>query len=353
MQQKNSVRMRLSDLVQKLGGELRGDDIYVTHLAPLDSAGSDSITFLSNPKLKAALLNTAAAAVIVTPADATALPLPCIITTDPYLYFAKVGQLFHPLPIAVAGIHPTAAISPEAQIDPSAEIGPFVSVEAGAKVGARTIIGAACVIGADVEIGNDCLFYPRVTVYQDCRIGCNVIVHAGAVIGSDGFGNAWARDHWEKIPQIGRVIIGDDVEIGANTTIDRGALGDTVIDKGVRIDNMIQIGHNVEIGKFTAIAACTGIAGSTKIGSGCLIGGGVGMSGHLKIADRVVILGGSNVPSSIDEAGVYGGSVTPIMPQAVWRRNAIHHSHLDQLVKRIKELEKKIGVAESETGSKE
>lgn len=343
----------LSELVQRLGGEFRGNDVKVSRLAPLDAADACSISFLSNPKLKPQLANTTAAAVIVSAGDAEGLALPCIVTPDPYLYFARVGQLFHPLPAAVPGIHPTAVIMEGAEIDPSAEIGPQVVIESGAKIGAGTIIRAACVIGADVEIGADCLFYPRVTVYQDCVIGSRVIVHAGAVIGSDGFGNAWARDHWEKIPQIGRAVIGDDVEIGANTTIDRGALGDTVIAAGARIDNMIQIGHNVEIGRFTAIAACTGIAGSTKIGSGCLIGGGVGMSGHLKIADRVVILGGSNVPSSIDEPGVYGGSVTPIMPQAVWRRNAVHFSHLDQLVKRVKELEKKIGAAENETGSKE
>ncbi len=349
--QHNKTGYRLSELVQRLGGELRGDDVQVSHLAPLDAADADAISFLSNPKFKSQLAATQAAAVIVTANDAAELTMPCIVAPDPYLYFARIGQLFQPLPTAVPGIHPTAVVAADASIDPSAEIGPQVVVESGAKIGARTILKAACVIGADVEIGEDCLFYPRVTVYHGCKIGQRVIVHAGAVIGSDGFGNAWARDHWEKIPQLGRALIGDDVEIGANTTIDRGALGDTIIASGVRIDNLIQIGHNVEIGRCTAIAACTGIGGSTKIGAGCMIGGGVGMSGHLKIADRVVILGGSNVPSSIDAPGVYGGSVTPIMPQAQWRRTAVHYSHLDQLVKRVKELEKKIGQAENETGS--
>ncbi len=342
----------LSDLVQQLGGELRGKDVYVNHLAPLDAADEGAISFLSNPKLKPELTSTAAAAVIVTANDAEGLIIPHIVTTDPYLYFAKVGQLFKPLPKAMPGIHASAVIAEDAHIDPGAEIGPQVVIESGARIGAGTIIKAACVIGANVEIGTDCLFYPRVTVYENCSIGNRVIIHAGAVIGSDGFGNAWARDHWEKIPQLGRTIVGDDVEIGANTTIDRGALGDTIISSGARIDNLIQIGHNVEIGRCTAIAACTGIGGSTKIGAGCMIGGGVGISGHLKITDRVVVLGGSNVPSNIEESGVYGGSVTPIMPQTVWRRNAVHYSHLDQLVKRIKELEKKIGRAENETGSK-
>lgn len=333
----------LSELVAKLGGELRGADVAISRIAPIDKADACAITFLSNPKLRPLLQSTAAAALIVKAADAEGVDLPCIVTADPYLYFARVTSLLHPLPKAVPGIHPSAVVAEGAVIDPTAEVGAHVVIEAGAKVGARTLIKAGCVIGADAQIGEDCLLYPRVTIYHETVIGNRVAIHSGAVIGSDGFGNAWARDHWEKIPQIGRAVIGDDVEIGANTTIDRGALGDTVIASGARLDNMIQIGHNVEIGRFTAIAACSGIAGSTKIGAGCLIGGGVGMSGHLKIADRVTILGGSNVPSDIEEPGVYGGSVTPIMPQGVWRRNAIHYRNLDQLVKRVKVLEKKLG----------
>ncbi len=336
----------LSEVVAELGGELRGQDLMISRIAPLDQADSQAISFLSNPKLRGQLQTTAAAAVIVKPADAEGVSRPCIVTPDPYLYFARVTRMFHPQPEAVAGIHPSAVIADDAVIDASVEIGPHVVIEAGVRIGARTIIKAGCTIGAGVAIGEDCLFYPRVTIYHDTLIGKRVSIHAGAVIGSDGFGNAWARDHWEKIPQIGRAIIGDDVEIGANTTIDRGALGNTVIASGARLDNMIQIGHNVEIGHFTAIAACSGIAGSTKIGAGCLIGGGVGMSGHLKIADGVTILGGSNVPSSIEESGVYGGSVTPIMPQGVWRRNAIHYRNLDQLVKRVRTLEKTLGATE-------
>lgn len=333
----------LSEVVSRLGGELRGADVAVSRIASLDQADNSAISFLSNPKLRGHLLTTAAAAVIVKPADAENLTRSCIVTPDPYLYFARVTSLLHPQPKAIPGIHPSAIVADDAQVDPSAEIGPHVVVESGAQIGARTIIKAGCVIGAGTVIGEDCLFYPRITVYHDTVIGNRVAIHAGAVIGSDGFGNAWARDHWEKIPQIGRAIIGDDVEIGANTTIDRGALADTVIASGARLDNMIQIGHNVEIGRFTAIAACSGVAGSTKIGAGCLIGGDVGISGHLNIADRVTILGGSNVPSNIEEPGIYGGSVTPIMPQGIWRRNAIHYRNLDQLVKRVKILEKKLG----------
>lgn len=345
----------LSELVKRFGGEFFGVDVNVGGIAPLDCASADTISFLSNPKLKSQLNQTAAAAVIVKPADADGLTIPHIVTKDPYLYFAKIAQLFHPLPTPVPGIHPSAVVAPDAQIDPTAEIGPLVVVESCARIGARTIIKAGSTIGASVSIGDDCLLYPRVTVYHDCVLGSRVIVHAGAVLGSDGFGNAWAGDHWEKIPQTGRVLIGDDVEIGANTTIDRGALGDTVVARGARIDNQIQLGHNVEIGAFTAIAACTGIAGSTKIGAGCLIGGGVGMAGHLKIADRVTILGGSSVASDIESPGAYG-SATPTMPYAVWRRNVIHNRHLDELVKRVKVLEKRFGSATEsgpDTGSQE
>ncbi len=345
----------ISELVKRFGGEFFGEDVNVRGIAPLDCASANMISFLSNPKLKSQLNQTAAAAVIVKPADADDLTIPHIVTKDPYLYFARVAQLFHPLPTPASGIHLTAIVASDAQIDPTAEIGPLVVIESGAKIGARTIIKAGSTIGVGVSIGDDCLFYPRVTVYQDCVVGSRVIVHAGAVLGSDGFGNAWAGDHWEKIPQTGRVLIGDDVEIGANTTIDRGALGDTVVAHGARIDNQIQLGHNVEIGAFTAIAACSGIAGSTRIGAGCLIGGDVGMAGHLKIADRVTILGGSSVASDIDQPGVYG-SATSTMPYAVWRRNVIHNRHLDELVKRVKVLEKQLGSMNepsSEIGSQE
>lgn len=346
--------INLSGLVARLGGELRGLDIAVSRVAPLDQSGADAISFFSNPKLRNQLTSTQAAAVIVRPADADGMTLPCIVTADPYLYFTRVAQLFTPLPKAVAGVHPTAVVAADAQIDPSAEIGPLAVVESGAKIGARTIICSGCVIGAGTTVGADCLFYPRVVVYHDCVIGERVIVHAGAVIGSDGFGNAWARDHWEKIPQSGRAIIGDDVEIGSNTTIDRGALGDTVIGRDVRLDNLVHVAHNVEIGTHTAIAACTGIAGSTTIGAGCLIGGAAMISGHLKIADRVSLSGGCGVVSDIDEPGTYS-SINPALPQTTWRRVAVHYRHLDKLVQRVKALEKqlKLQMPESEDLNKE
>lgn len=333
--------MLLSEIIARLGGELQGSDIAVAEVVPLDSTHTDGIAYLANPKLKGLLAETQVAAVIVRPQEAEGLSKPAILTRDPHTYFAKVAQIFHPLPVPRGGIHPTAVVAADAQIDPTAEIGPQVVVESGAKIGARVILKAGVVIGEQVSIGADSLLYPRVVVYQDCQIGARVIVHAGTILGSDGFGNAWDRDHWEKIPQIGRVLIGDDVEIGANTTIDRGAMGDTVIANGVRIDNLIQLGHNVKIGQHTAMAACSGIAGSTEIGANCLIGGGVGMAGHIKIADRVTILGGSDVPSGIDEAGVYGGP-NSIQPHQAWLRNAVHLRRLDEIVKRIRALEKRL-----------
>lgn len=343
----NSNGFRLSDLVKQLGGTLRGDDVQVYRVAPLDKSGAGAITFFSNPKLKGLLAGTQAAALIVKPADTDGLALPCIETNDPYLYFTRVAQLFHPLPCAVAGVHASAVVAADAEIDPSAQIGPQVVVESGARIGPRAIIQAGCVIGANVTLGADCLLYPRVVIYHDCVVGERVIVHAGTVIGADGFGNAWARDHWEKIPQTGRVLIGNDVEIGANTTIDRGALGDTVIADDVRLDNLIHIAHNVEIGKHTAIAACVGIAGSTKIGAGCLLGGGVLISGHLTITDRVSISGGCGVISDIDEPGTYG-SVNPAVPQATWRKNAVHYRNLDKWVQRVRVLEKQLKTYDGE-----
>lgn len=341
MQVNKVSTLKLSELVARLGGELHGEDVSVSRVAPLDQSDSQSIAFFSNPKLKALLIDTRAAAVIVKPADMQEQTRPCIVTDDPYLYFTRVAQLFNPLPVAVAGVHPTAVVAEDAFVDSSAEIGPLVVVESGARIGPRAIIQSGSVIGAGTIVGADCLFYPRVVVYHDCIIGDRVIVHAGAVIGSDGFGNAWARDHWEKIPQTGRVLIGNDVEIGSNTCIDRGALGDTVIANDVRFDNQIHIAHNVEVGAHTAMAACVGIAGSTKIGAGCLIGGAAMISGHLKIADRVSIAGGCGVISDINEPGTYS-STNPAVPQAVWRKNAVHYRHLDKLVHRVKALEKKL-----------
>ncbi|AZN36138.1 UDP-3-O-(3-hydroxymyristoyl)glucosamine N-acyltransferase [Iodobacter ciconiae] len=333
----------LSRLVELLGGERHGDDVLVTGVSSLEKAGAGEIAFLANPRLRAQLKTSAAVAFIVRPTESASLSCPHIVTRDPQLYFAQVAQLLHPRPAALAGIHSRAVVDSQAKVAASAQIGPGVVIEAGAIVGERTIIKANAYIGEQVEIGNDCLIHPNASVHPGALIGDRVILHSNSVIAGDGFGNAWAADHWEKIPQLGRVLIGNDVEIGSCTTVDRGALNDTIIGNGARIDNLIQVAHNVEIGEHTAMAACVGIAGSTKIGARCQIGGAVMISGHLEICDGVTVMGGTLVAKTIREAGVYSGSY-PMQTYDDWRHNAAHLRHLDELARRIKQLEKEIAV---------
>ncbi|STQ91256.1 UDP-3-O-(3-hydroxymyristoyl)glucosamine N-acyltransferase [Iodobacter fluviatilis] len=337
------LSFRLSGLVELLGGERHGDDVLITGVSSLEKAGEGELAFLANPRLRAQLQTSHAAAFIVRPTESASLKHPHIVTRDPQLYFAQVAQLLHPRPVAVAGIHPRAIVDPLAKVAASAQIGPGVVIEAGAVVGERTIVKANAYLGERVEIGDDCLIHPNTSVHSGAFIGDRVILHSNAVIAGDGFGNAWATDHWEKIPQLGRVLIGNDVEIGSCTTVDRGALNDTIIGNGARIDNLIQVAHNVEIGEHTAMAACVGIAGSTKIGARCQIGGAVMISGHLEICDGVTVMGGTLVAKTIREAGVYSGSY-PMQTYDDWRHNAAHLRHLDELAKRIKQLEKEIAV---------
>ncbi|MGL4603296.1 MAG: UDP-3-O-(3-hydroxymyristoyl)glucosamine N-acyltransferase [Iodobacter sp.] len=331
----------LSSLVELLGGERHGEDVLITGVSSLENAGEGQIGFLANPRLRAQLQSSAAAAFIVRPAESSALDKPHIVTRDPQLYFARVAQLLHPRPVAAAGIHPRAVVDDAAVVAASAQIGPGAVVAAGAVIGERTIVMANAYIGERVELGDDCLICPNTTVHSGAFIGDRVILHSNAVVAGDGFGNAWAADHWEKIPQLGRVLIGNDVEIGSCTTVDRGALNDTIIGNGARIDNLIQVAHNVQIGEHTAMAACVGIAGSTKIGARCQIGGAVMISGHLEICDGTTVLGGTLVGKTIREPGVYSGSY-PMQTHDEWRHNAAHLRHLDELAKRIKQLEKEI-----------
>jgi UDP-3-O-[3-hydroxymyristoyl] glucosamine N-acyltransferase len=331
----------LSALIERLGGELHGDDVLITGVASLERASEGQISFLANPRLRANLQSSQGSAFIVRPAESAALSRPHIVTRDPQLYFAQVAQLLYPQPVAVAGVHPRAVVDAAAQVDATAQIGPGAVIAAGAKIGARTIVMANAYIGEQVEIGADGLIHPNCSIHRGAFIGDRVIVHSNAVIAGDGFGNAWAGDHWEKIPQLGRVLIGNDVEIGSCTTVDRGALNDTIIGHGARIDNLIQVAHNVEIGEHTAMAACVGIAGSTKIGARCQIGGAVMISGHLEICDGTTVLGGTLVAKTIREAGVYSGSY-PMQTHDEWRHNAAHLRHLDDLAKRIKQLEKEL-----------
>ena len=280
----------LTEICAQLGGRVLGDGaVCISQISTLEHANSAQISFLTNSKYHAQLVTTLAGAVILGEADADATDLPRIISANPYAYFAKVSALLNPVPEVKPGVHPCAVIGEGAVIDPTASVLATAVIGTRVVIGAHTVIGEGCSIGDNVQIGSGVRLYPRVVIYHDCVIGDNLIAHSGVVIGADGFGIAMDEGRWIKIPQIGRVVIGNDVEIGANTTIDRGALDDTVIEDGVKLDNQIQIAHNVRIGAHTAIAGCVGIAGSTTIGKYCQIGGSAGILGHLKIADLSLI----------------------------------------------------------------
>jgi len=325
-----------------LGGRVLGDaGVRISQIATLEKAQPDQISFLTNSKYRAQLASTQAGAVILGEADADATGLPRIISDNAYAYFARVSALLNPLPEAKPGIHPGAFIGAGAAIDATASIAATAVIGEGARIGAYSVVGAGCCIGANVVIGSHARLYPRVVIYHGCVIGDNLIAHSGAVIGSDGFGFAMDAGRWIKIQQIGRVMIGNDVEIGANTTIDRGALDDTVIEDGVKLDNQIQVAHNVHIGAHTAIAGCVGIAGSTTIGRYCRIGGSAGILGHLQIADHVEIAAFTLIGKSIREAGSYA-AIFPFAKSEDWRKNAVHLRHLDELVQRVKTLEQEL-----------
>jgi UDP-3-O-[3-hydroxymyristoyl] glucosamine N-acyltransferase len=341
--------MRLADIIVRLGGELRAEagqgEQLITRIAPLETAKAGEVAFLSNPKYQAQLAATNATAVILAPTMADACPVAAIVATDPYLYFARLAQLLSPKIPAPVGIHPSATVM--------SELPGHVSVGAGAYIGANvrigdgTVIGANAVVGSGVTIGAGCRLYPHSTIYYGCRIGARVIVHAGAVIGADGFGFAREKDgSWVKIPQTGIVIVGDDVEIGACTTIDRGALADTIIENGVKLDNQIQIAHNVRIGEHTAIAGCVAIAGSTTIGSRCTIGGSTSIVGHLNIADGVHISAGTFISKSLNKPGAYTGTV-PFMEHDEWLKNFARLRHLDNMADRIRALEARLNELEN------
>ncbi len=338
----SSQPWQLSAICQVLGGERRGGDVAIHGVATLAEAGAQMLSFLSNPKFKDQALASPAAALIVAPALAAAFApeRSLIVCNDPYLYFAQVLQLLYPPPPPSPGVHPSAVIDPSARIGAGCEIGPQVVVGAGADIGPDCRILAGSVIGDGCVLGTGCVLHPRVTLYPGCRLGQRVVLHSGCVIGADGFGNAWDKQQrrWQKIAQLGGVVLGDDVEVGANTTIDRGALSDTVVGTGARIDNLVQIAHNVKIGAHTAIAGCVGIAGSAEIGDYCIIGGAAMLVGHIQIADHSVIGGGTLVSHSIREAGHYASSY-PLQSHKDWVRNAVHVRHLHELNKKVKRLE--------------
>jgi UDP-3-O-[3-hydroxymyristoyl] glucosamine N-acyltransferase len=336
----------LREIVARLGGELLGNgETVVDRIASIENASSGSITFLSNPKYHSALAQTCASAVILSPSSAADVLVPAIVTAQPYLYFARVAQWLHPAPSPTLGIHPSATVA--SPLHRSVSVGSGSRIGMNSKIANNVVIGAGCTIGDNVEIGAGSLLHAGVTIYANTRIGSHAIIHSGAVIGADGFGFAREQNgSWVKIPQSGRVLIGDDVEIGANTCIDRGAIEDTVIGNGVKLDNLIQIAHNVHIGEHTAIAACVGIAGSTTIGKRCTIAGASSIIGHLQIADDVNILVASLISRSIPKAGTYSGSV-PFLKHEDWLRNFSHLRHLDRMADKIRDLEKRLAELES------
>ncbi|MFI8747948.1 UDP-3-O-(3-hydroxymyristoyl)glucosamine N-acyltransferase [Pseudomonas sp. NPDC077186] len=332
----------LGQLAERLGATLRGaEGKLIAGLATLQEAGPEQLSFLANAQYRKYLAQTRAGALLLTAADAEGYAGDALIVANPYLAYAQLSHLFDRKPQAAAGVHATAVVAADAQVDPTASVGAYAVIEAGAQIGAGVSIGAHCVIGARSVIGEGGWLAPRVTLYHDVRIGKRVVIQSGAVIGGEGFGFANDKGVWQKIAQIGGVSIGDDVEIGANTTVDRGALSDTLIGNGVKLDNQIMIAHNVQIGDNTAMAGCVGISGSTKIGRNCMIAGGVGMVGHIEVCDNVFVTGMTMVTRSITEPGAYS-SGTAMQPAAEWKKSAARIRQLDDMAKRLRELEKQL-----------
>ena len=330
----------LSEIAARFGLQLRGDGARVIRgVATLSAADCHQLGFLANPRYRSQLASTRAGVVVLRAEDAEHANQDVLIATDPYVAFARIAALFDPGIDATMQIHPSAIIAADARIGSGVSIGPYCVIEAGAIVEDHVVLGAQCLIGPGCVVGAHSRLSARVTLVVRVQIGQRVLIHPGVVIGADGFGLAFDKDHWIKVPQLGGVRIGDDCEIGANTTIDRGALEDTVLEQDVRLDNQIQIAHNVHIGAHTAIAGCAAVAGSSRIGRYCLIGGGAGILGHLTIADKVTITAMTLVTHSIREAGEYS-SGTPIQESRQWRRNAARFKRLDDLARRLAGIDK-------------
>ena len=321
-----------SELAQRFGLALRGPDRDVAGVGTLADAAPHQLGFLANPRYRAQLAETQAGVVVLREDDANAFAGSALVARDPYAAFARISALFESLPAREPGIHPSAAIDPSAEISPDAHIGPFTSIGARTTIGAGAVVGPGCIIGDDCELDEGCELQARVTLLTRVRLGKRVRILPGAVLGAAGFGLAMEHGRWLNVPQLGGVVVGDDCEIGANTTIDRGALGDTVLEEDVRLDNQIQVGHNVRIGAHTAMAGCSAVAGSARIGRYCLVGGGAGILGHLEVCDRVVITAMSLVTHSIREPGEYS-SGTPLMDNRSWRKSAARFKQLDRMAR--------------------
>jgi UDP-3-O-[3-hydroxymyristoyl] glucosamine N-acyltransferase len=340
----------LGELAVRFGCTLQGDpDVRVAHVATLERADPQGLAFLANPRYRRFLSQTKAGAVVLDAKSAAQCPVAALIAKDPYATYARIAALLHPAPQVVPGRHPSAIVDPTATIDASASIGPLAVIGARTRVGARSVIGPGCVILDDVTIGEDTRLVASVTLCNAVVIGDRCMMHPGVVIGADGFGLAPSQGQWLKVPQVGGVRIGNDVEVGASTTIDRGAIEDTLIGDGVKLDNQIQIGHNVRIGAHTAIAGCSGVSGSTTIGSRCMLGGMVGVAGHLTICDDVVVTGRSFVNSSIRKPGYYSGGI-PVDETTRFRKNAARFHRLDELAREVRRLS---GAAEAADDAQE
>jgi UDP-3-O-[3-hydroxymyristoyl] glucosamine N-acyltransferase len=336
----------LAELQARLGGTIRGNpDTRVDSVASLQHAKPNQLGFFMNAKFLEQARASQAGALLVPEKLELDLVQPCLAVTNVHVSFARAVSLLQPAPVIDAGIHSSAVVAEDVSLGVGVRIGPGAVIGSGTRIGAHTQIGANCNIGPNVQLGDGCLLHPGVTIQHGCLVGNRVILHPGTVIGADGFGLAWNTEQeggaWLKVPQVGRVIIEDDVEVGANTCIDRGALDDTVIETGAKLDNQIQIAHNVRIGRHTAIAACAGIAGSTQIGAYCQIGGAALIIGHISICDRVTVSAGTFVAKDIREPGTYT-SVLPLMKHEDWKHNAAHLRRLDALVQRVKLLEEKL-----------
>ncbi len=336
----------LAELAQYLKAEFQGDpECLIQGVASLDAAEKGDVVFFYDPRYRDVLASTHASAIILSHKDLeyAGVHRNLIIAQNPRLAFAKIAVLFQAPSFIAPGIHPTAVIGECCSISSTASIGPHCVIGDHAHIGEGTVLGPGCVLGESVTIGDVCWLWPNATLYHDVKIGDRVIIHSGAVLGSDGFGFENENGTWYKIPQLGGVQVGDDVEIGANTTIDRGALNDTVIESGVKLDNQIQIGHNVIIGAHSIIAGCVAIAGGVRIGKNVMVGGKVGIAGHLEIADRVILTAGTHVHSSILNPGIYSSGI-PAHPNLEWRKNAVRFTKLDDMARRLRKLEKREGI---------
>lgn len=345
------MAVTLGELAVRFGLALKGDpDRIIDHVGTLADAGPRGLAFFANPKLVDQLAAANAGAIVLHPSMHEATALDCLLAANPHAAFARIATFLHPLPAAPAGIHPSAVVAADAQIDPTAHIGPLVSIGARARIGARVFIGPGCVVGDDVTLADDVRLVARVTVMERVQIGARSILHPGSVVGSEGFGYALEGEHWVHVPQVGSVRLGEDVEVGANSAIDRGALEDTVLGNGVKLDNLVQIGHNCTVGDHTAIAGCAGLAGSAHVGARCRIGGGACISGHLTICDDVTVMGTSFVTSDIREPGIYAGGGMPVEPATEWRRIVGRVKRLETLTRRVGALERGETNKEDTTG---